>query len=802
MKAARRFSRSLSRTTTTPLFSVQPAIDASGTLAYTAAPNANGSAIVSVTLQDNGGTANGGIDATTKTFTITVIPVNDAPSFVKGADQTVNEDAGAQSIAGWATAISVGPANESAQIPAFVITANSNAALFSAAPAVAANGTLTYTVAPNASGSATVKLKVTDNGGALNGGVDASAEQTFTITVNAINDAPTFTKGTDQTVLEDAAAQNVAGWATAISAGPADESGQALTFTTTNDNNALFSVQPAIAANGALTYTLAPNAFGSATITTTLKDNGGTANGSIDSSAPQTFTITVTPVNDAPNFTKGADQTVLEDAGVQSVPGWATSISAGPLETQVVDFIVTNGNTALFAVQPAIDATGKLTYTPAADRNGSATVTVQIHEDGGTANGGVNTSTARTFTINVDAVNDAPTFAKGGDQTVLEDAAAQTVGGWATNIAVGPADEETQLPAFTVTNSDNALFSVQPVVAPNGTLTYTLAANAFGSATVTVTLKDDGGTANGGVDTSAPQTFTITVKPVNDAPSFVKGADQTVLEDAGAQSVSGWATAISSGPTNESGEVLSFVITNNSSPGLFSAAPVVGANGTLTYTPAPNANGSATITLKLTDNGGTADGGVDQTSEETVLINVAAVNDAPTYVKGADQTVNEDAGAQTVNGWATGISKGPSDENGQTLAFSVTNNSNAVLFSAGPAVDPATGALTYTPAADAFGVATITLKLADDGGTANGGADFSEQTFTITVNAVNDVPSFTRGGDQAVNEDAGPQSVSLWATGISSDRPTRAHKQSRSSSLATRTPRSSRRSRRWRRTGR
>jgi hypothetical protein len=28
---------------------------------------------------------------------------------------------------------------------------------------------------------------------------------------------------------------------------------------------------------------------------------------------------------------------------------------------------------------------------------------------------------------------------------------------------------------------------------------------------VTVTLRDDGGTANGGVNTSAPQTFTITL---------------------------------------------------------------------------------------------------------------------------------------------------------------------------------------------------------------------------------------------------------------------------------------------------
>ena len=82
----------------------------------------------------------------------------------------------------------------------------------------------------------------------------------------------------------------------------------------------------------------------------------------------------------------------------------------------------------------------------------------------------------------------------------------------------------------------------------SGTLTYTPAANANGSATVTVRAQDNGGTANGGVDTSGPQTFTITVTAVNDEPSFTAGANQTVNEDAAAQTVANWATNLSSGP--------------------------------------------------------------------------------------------------------------------------------------------------------------------------------------------------------------------------------------------------------------
>jgi len=52
---------------------------------------------------------------------------------------------------------------------------------------------------------------------------------------------------------------------------------------------------------------------------------------------------------------------------------------------------------------------------------------------------------------------------------------------------------------------------VQPRVSPTGTLTYTPKALALGTATVTVTPVDSGGTANGGQDTGTPRTFTITI---------------------------------------------------------------------------------------------------------------------------------------------------------------------------------------------------------------------------------------------------------------------------------------------------
>jgi hypothetical protein len=117
-----------------------------------------------------------------------------------------------------------------------------------------------------------------------------------------------------------------------------------------------------------------------------------------------TASITVSPVNDVPSFTKGANQVVQTNVGPQTVTTWATGISAGPNESsQNVDFIVSNDNNGLFSTQPAIDASGNLTFEPATDATGKATVTVQIHDDGGTSPG-VDTSATQTFTVEVMAV--------------------------------------------------------------------------------------------------------------------------------------------------------------------------------------------------------------------------------------------------------------------------------------------------------------------------------------------------------------------------------------------------------------
>src|SRR5262249_19110629 len=142
----------------------------------------------------------------------------------------------------------------------------------------------------------------------------------------AANHAPFFTKGNDQIVLEDCGPQKVTHWATGISAGSASEQEQSLKFIITTDNPGLFSSGPAVSSDGTLTYTPAGDANGMATVTVKLQDNGGTVRGGVDTSPPQTFRITVTPVNDAPSFLKAGDVTVLEDSGPKAIANWAQNI--------------------------------------------------------------------------------------------------------------------------------------------------------------------------------------------------------------------------------------------------------------------------------------------------------------------------------------------------------------------------------------------------------------------------------------------------------------------------------------------
>jgi len=747
----------------------------------TLTPEADYFGNLTLTLQSNdlGSQGAGGAQSATDALTITVEAQNDAPSFSKGADQNIGEDAGAQSVTGWATLISAGPANESGQQLDFIVSyeiSSGDAGLFAVPPAISPAGVLSFTLAADANGAALVTVSLHDDGGTANGGADTSATQTFTITVNAVNDAPIFTPGAAElTVLEDSGSYSAA-WASAISSGPSNESSQTLSFAVTAADPALFSVQPAIDGEGVLTFTPAADANGTVNITVVLEDNGG---GSYQS-AEANIALTITPVNDVPFFTKGADQAPLEDSGETVVSNWAQSISAGATNesSQTLTFHLSNDNPDLFAVQPAVNAAGDLSYTLNADVNSSATLSIWLSDNGGTAFEGADTSATQTFSLAIAAVNDTPSFTKGSDIEVDEDASAQTVSGWAQDISAGPENESAQILTFNITgNTVPALFAAGPALSSTGELTFTPAADAFGTSQITITLSDDGGGAN----TSAPQSFNITLNAVNDAPTIDQPADLTIDEDDGQQTVN--LSGISSGAANETQQLVLSAVSDNPSliadPAVSYSSP--DSTASLTFTPAAGAYGSAQITVRVTDDGEPA-----SYTEKTFNVTVNAVNDAPVNAVPAAQTIDEDQTLVFSAANSNAISVSDSDAGVNPLQVTLSADHGSISLAgeltnlevSGQAthsvtvsgtqmnINAALNGLTYQPDENYNGSDSLTI-LTDDQGYTGGSALTDSDSVSITLNAVNDAPSFTQGSDITVLEDAGAQTRLAWATDFS-----------------------------------
>jgi hypothetical protein len=129
-----------------------------------------------------------------------------------------------------------------------------------------------------------------------------------------------------------------------------------------------------------------------------------------------------------------------------------------------------------------------------------------------TASDGTLASTPALVGITVLPVNDAPAFDGGPDVTALRSSGPVALPGWAVLTSRGAANESGQQVQFVVTtNTRPGLFAVAPAVAPDGTLAFTPSGSA-GVAALTVEARDDGGTANGGVDRSAPYFFTIALQ--------------------------------------------------------------------------------------------------------------------------------------------------------------------------------------------------------------------------------------------------------------------------------------------------
>src|SRR5439155_2528709 len=173
--------------------------DSNRTVRLLPAPDASGSAIISLKVTDSDS------NSASITFKLTVNPVNDAPTLDAIGNLTVKADAGPQMVV--LTGITSGAANEADTLSLSALSSN---------PAVIANPTIDYsspnrfgilrfTPQANSNAAVTITVRVND-GGASNNLVSRS----FTVTVMPLNSPPTIGLIPDRSVAEDVAAGPVA----------------------------------------------------------------------------------------------------------------------------------------------------------------------------------------------------------------------------------------------------------------------------------------------------------------------------------------------------------------------------------------------------------------------------------------------------------------------------------------------------------------------------------------------------------------------------------------------------------------
>jgi gliding motility-associated-like protein len=200
-----------------------------------------------------------------------------------------------------------------------------------------------------------------------------SLDKVLQINISDVNEIPTLNNIANQTICYTTTSQNVI--LTGISPGP--ESAQTTTLSVSNTNAALFENLNIIKNGsnaGTLTYKVKNGASGTATLTVTVKDNGGQANGGTDSYST-TFTITVNPLpvvaissDQGKSISKGVTAQLTATGGTSY--SWATASG-----------ILSGQNTAKLSVRPSVTTTYTVTATNASGCSTTESFTLEVRSD-------------------------------------------------------------------------------------------------------------------------------------------------------------------------------------------------------------------------------------------------------------------------------------------------------------------------------------------------------------------------------------------------------------------------------------
>ncbi|HCE4562749.1 TPA: tandem-95 repeat protein, partial [Vibrio parahaemolyticus] len=412
--------------------------------------------------------------------------------------------------------------------------------------------------------------------------------------------------------------------------------------------------------------------------------------------------LDILPINDAPNaendvITTEEDTAVTIDVLVNDsdVEGDALSIQSAsvPSEQGSVDIV-----------------DGKLVFTPAENFNGEATITYIVTD-------GDLTDEAKV-TVTVTPVNDSPVAVD--DTTSIQEDTAVTI-----DVLTNDTDVDGDKLSIESASVPKEQGTVEVV---DGKLVFTPAENFNGDAEITYTVTDG--------ELTDEAKVTVTVNPVNDAPTIKVEAVESITEDA--VSTDTVVATLTVRDTDTPEDQLTVSLENNSN-GYF---VLVGNEVKLTQAGVDAVNNDELNLKDLTISASVSDG-VNPTANDSDSLIVNRVNDAP-VAKDDIATTQEDT-AVTID-----VLPNDSDVDGDKLSIQ-----SASVPEAQGKVEIVDGKLVFTPAENFHGDAEITYTLTD-------GALTDQATVNVTVNAVNDTPVVESNlADQTLAEDFTPYTIDL-----------------------------------------
>ncbi|EKN4540313.1 tandem-95 repeat protein, partial [Vibrio parahaemolyticus] len=714
-----------------------------GKLVFTPAENFNGHAEIIYTVTDGELTDEAKV-------TVTVNPVNDAPTIKVDAVESITEDAvNTDTVVATLTVRDTDTPEEQLTVS---LENNSNGYFV-----LVGNEVKLTQAGVDAVNNDELNLKDLTISASVSDGVNPTASDSDSLIVNRVNDAPTVENAiADQVLSEDFASYT-------IDLNDAfKDSDSALNFSVSGNSNVLVSIENGIATisptadwNGSETltftatdpsgesvsqtvnFTVAPVADIVADKTTVVEDtptiikvlgndtfegddkvvsldtNNGPANGTVsvnpDGSVTYTpndnyhgadsFTYIVTSGGVSESTTVNVDVTPVNDAPVAkddiatTQEDTAVTIDVLPNDTDIDGDTLRIDSASVPKEQGTVEVVnGKLVFTPAENFNGDAEITYTVTD-------GALTDQA-TVKVTVNAVNDTPVVESNiADQALAEDFTPYTID---LNTAFSDVDNVDGELTFSVSGNSNIQVAIV-----NGIATITPTADWNGSETLTFTATDPSGE-------SISQTVNFTVAPVAD----IVADKATVVEDTPTI-----IKVLGNDTFEGDGKVVSLDTNNGPANGTVSVNP----DGSVTYTPNDNYVGKDTFTYVVTS------GGVSEST--TVEVNVTPVNDAP-VAKDDIATTQEDT-AVTID-----VLSNDTDVDGDKLSLQ-----SASVPEAQGKVEIVDGKLVFTPAENFNGDAEIIYTVTD-------GQLADEAKVTVTVNPVNDAPTIKVDAVESITEDA------------------------------------------------